>query len=75
MQIGSGQGQCHASLQKKGSEYPPWRAQVADRMEVLQMALDARPAAYCNAAAVEELAALLGLAGRGAEVQTQLLSR
>lgn len=47
-------------------------AQVADRMEVLQMALDARPAAYSNAGAVEELAALLGLAGRSAEVQTLL---
>lgn len=43
-------------------------AQVADRMEVLQMALDARPGAHANASAIEQLAALLGLAGRGAEV-------
>lgn len=43
-------------------------AQVADRMDVLQMALDARPGAHADASAVEQLAALLGLAGRGAEV-------
>lgn len=50
-------------------------AQVADRMEVLQMALDARPAAYRDAPAIDELAALLGLAGRSAEVQAMLLTR
>ena len=32
------------------------------------MALDARPGAHADAAAIEQLAALLGLAGRGAEV-------
>ena len=37
-------------------------------MGVLQMALDARPAAYRDAAAVDDLAALLGLAGRSKEV-------
>ncbi len=44
-------------------------AQAADRMDVLQLALDGRRGAYADAAAVEQLAALLGLSGRGAEAR------
>ncbi len=50
-------------------------AQAADRMDVLQLALDGRRGAYADAAAVEQLAALLGLSGRGAEARAAPCSR
>ncbi|KAK9831894.1 hypothetical protein WJX81_006720 [Elliptochloris bilobata] len=57
-------------LREFGVELPPLQfRQVADRMEVLQMALDARQGAYADVSAVDQLAALLGLSGRSAEVR------
>lgn len=43
--------------------------QVGDRMELLQMALDARPGAHADSGRIALLAELLGIADRHCEVR------
>ena len=47
----------------------PFAGQVKDRLELLQLALDASPHAYADSARLASLADLLGVAERHSELQ------